>query len=112
MLIWGLAGSTKRLLSWRQRIGVTPVSLRKRGQLLLVTRHPKPVSVSNQFRLLATFLVAIAFHGFAQTNSTSSPNQLPGTGPRTEQVLSSYEGQNVVSVELVGQPDVSTDKFL
>jgi hypothetical protein len=112
MLIWGLAGSTKRLLSWRQRIGVTPVSLRKRGQLLLVTGHPKPVSVSNQFRLLATFLVAIAFHRFAQTNSDCSPNQAPGTASQTEQVLSSYERQNVVSVELVGQPDASAEKFL
>jgi hypothetical protein len=69
-----------------------------------------PVSVSNEFHLFATFLVAIAFHGFVQTNSTSSPNRLPGTSPQTEQVLS-YEGQNVVSVELAGQTDVQTSSF-
>jgi hypothetical protein len=70
-----------------------------------------PVSVSNQFRLFATFLVAIAFHGFVQTNSTCSPNHLPGTAPQTEQVLF-YGSQKMVSVELADQPDVSTDKLL
>jgi hypothetical protein len=71
-----------------------------------------PVPVCNQFRLFATFWVAIAFHGFVQTNSTSAPNQFPETAPQTEQVLSPDEGQNVVSVELAGQPTMSTGKFL
>jgi hypothetical protein len=62
-----------------------------------------PVPVCNQFRLFATFLVAIAFHGFVDTNSTSSPNRFSGTGPHMELVLPSYEGQNVVSIELAGR---------
>ena len=48
----------------------------------------------------------------AQTGPTASPAQAPKTAPQVEQVLSSYEGQKVTSVELAGQPDLDTAAIL
>ena len=39
---------------------------------------------------------------------TQQPGETPKTGPQVKQVLPSYEGQKVTSVELAGQPDVDT----
>lgn len=36
---------------------------------------------------------------------------LPRTTPATEQMLGSYEGQNVASIEIAGQPDLTTAQF-
>ncbi len=44
---------------------------------------------------------------FAQSNS-----QAPKTSPQTEQILASYEGQKVTSIEVAGRPDLSTSQFL
>jgi outer membrane protein insertion porin family len=40
-----------------------------------------------------------------------APAQTPKTAPQIEQVLPSYEGQNVTSVELAGQPNLNPDEF-
>ena len=40
----------------------------------------------------------------AQTTPTQKPEQAPRTAPQVQQVLPSYEGQKVTSVELAGQP--------
>jgi outer membrane protein assembly factor BamA len=48
----------------------------------------------------------------AQTGPTSTPEQAPKTAPQVEQVLPSYEGQNVTSLELAGQPDLNTQALL
>jgi outer membrane protein insertion porin family len=47
-----------------------------------------------------------------QTAPTQAPGQTPKTAPQIEEILPSYEGQNVSSVELAGRPDVNTEKFL
>jgi outer membrane protein insertion porin family len=39
---------------------------------------------------------------------TQQPNETPKTAPQVKQVLPSYEGLQVTSVELAGQPDVNT----
>src|SRR5689334_19744910 len=39
---------------------------------------------------------------------TQNPAQTPKTAPQVKEVLPSYEGQNVTSVELAGQPNVDT----
>jgi outer membrane protein insertion porin family len=47
-----------------------------------------------------------------QATPTQSPSQTPKTAPQVEQVLPSYEGQNVSSVELAGRPDLDTRRLL
>src|SRR5262249_40598299 len=44
----------------------------------------------------------------AQTGQTATPQQAPRTAPQVEEVLPSYEGQTVTSVELAGQPNLNT----
>jgi outer membrane protein insertion porin family len=39
-------------------------------------------------------------------------NQPPRTSPQTEQILSSYEGQNVSAIEIAGRPNLTTNQFL
>ncbi len=44
--------------------------------------------------------------GAAQTGPTAAPQQAPRTAPQVQETLPSYEGQNVTTVELAGQPGV------
>ena len=44
---------------------------------------------------------------FAQTGPTASPQQAPHTAPQVLATLPSYEGQNVTSIELAGQPGLN-----
>ena len=55
---------------------------------------------------LWSFLIATAGSpkAPAQTGPTAAPQQAPRTAPQVQEVLPSYEGQNVTSVELAGQP--------
>ena len=55
--------------------------------------------------LCATFLCA-------QTGPTATPAQTPHTSQQTKEVLPSYEGQNVSSSELAGQPDLNTESLV
>jgi outer membrane protein assembly factor BamA len=50
------------------------------------------------------------FRAFAQQDSAGR-EQKPDRTPATEQILSSYEGQNVSSVELAGRPDLEASAF-
>ncbi len=43
---------------------------------------------------------------------TPAQNQVPGTAPQTAEFLSSYEGQNVASIEIAGQPDMNEGQFM
>jgi outer membrane protein insertion porin family len=43
---------------------------------------------------------------------TQRPAQSPKTAPQVKEVLPSYEGQNVTSMELAGQPGLDTQQFL
>jgi outer membrane protein insertion porin family len=46
---------------------------------------------------------------FAQN---TKPSELPKTAPATASIFSSYEGQNVTSVEIAGLPDLDTSKLI
>jgi outer membrane protein insertion porin family len=48
----------------------------------------------------------------AQTGPTATPEQTPKTSPQTKEIMPSYEGQNVSSVELAGQPDMDMGPLL
>jgi outer membrane protein assembly factor BamA len=43
---------------------------------------------------------------------TQAPSETPKTAPQVKQVLPSYEGQQVTSVEIAGQPDVDTGQLV
>ena len=43
--------------------------------------------------------------------TTTAQEQVPATAPQVQQVLPSYEGQNVVSVEIAGRPDLDQEKL-
>ena len=58
---------------------------------------------------LALLLLASTI-GWTQDKQTTS-EQSPKTAPSTAQILSSYEGQNVVSVEIAGHPELNTSQF-
>ena len=49
---------------------------------------------------------------FAQTGPAATPSQPPRTSQQTEEILPSYEGQNVSSVELAGHPEMDMGPFL
>ncbi len=59
-------------------------------------------------RFVTIVFVACFFSPLAipQTGPTASPQQAPRTAPQVKEVLPSYEGQKVTSLELAGQPDV------
>ncbi len=63
-------------------------------------------------KLAMAFFLAILCSGTQAQVTTQSQTQAPGTSPQTEQILSSYEGQNVTAVEIAGRPDLSTSEFL
>ena len=58
----------------------------------------------------SVFLLGSGFGG--QSGPTAAPPQAPQTAPQLKQVLPSYEGQKVVSVELAGQPELNTRQLL
>src|SRR5512133_3453126 len=57
------------------------------------------------------FFCSLAVCGYAQTTPTQQPGQTPKPAPQVEEVLPSYEGQNVSSVELAGRPELNTDQL-
>lgn len=57
-------------------------------------------------------MLLFAALAFAQTGPTATPAQTPQTSPETKQVLPSYEGQNVSSVELAGRPNLDARDLL
>ena len=64
--------------------------------------------------LVATLLVP-GIAGRAQTLAPQKEvpqKQVPATAPQVQEVLPSYEGQNVVSMEIAGRPDLDQQKLL
>ena len=64
--------------------------------------------------VLALSLVAstLAWSQAKQASEQSSETaSAPKTAPATAQILSSYEGQNVTSIEIAGRPESSTSQF-
>jgi outer membrane protein insertion porin family len=56
------------------------------------------------------FLFACLAQLHAQTESSAS-KEVPRTAPSTEQLLGSYEGQSVSSLEIAGRPDLKASQF-
>jgi outer membrane protein insertion porin family len=65
--------------------------------------------------ILVSFLVLVAFTAIvsAQGNSPQSPaaRQPAKTAPATRQILKSYEGQLVSTIEIAGRPDINADNL-
>ena len=47
-----------------------------------------------------------------QTTSTQAPGETPKTAPQVARVLPTYEGQDVSTVELAGQPNLNENELL
>ena len=60
--------------------------------------------------MLGVLLCATLLAG--QTGITATPAETPKTSPQTQQLLPSYEGQNISSVELAGQPNMDMGPLL
>ena len=56
-------------------------------------------------------MAAVACAPLVLAQSTSAKSDLPKTAPNTQQILASYEGQNVTSVEIAGQPGLDATKY-
>ncbi len=62
--------------------------------------------------LLAVLCPAVPAKICAQSQAAAADaKQAPKTSPQTEQILASYEGQNVTSIEIAGRPDLTTGQF-
>ncbi|HEX7959577.1 MAG TPA: POTRA domain-containing protein, partial [Terriglobales bacterium] len=63
-------------------------------------------------RAIAVALLLISLGMRGQTGPTATPEQAPKTAPQVKQVLPSYEGQRVTTVELAGQPELNPQALL
>ncbi|MGA8312968.1 MAG: POTRA domain-containing protein, partial [Terriglobales bacterium] len=45
------------------------------------------------------------------TTSAEAQTQVPATAPQVKEVLPSYEGQTVVSIEIAGRPDLDQQRL-
>src|SRR5882757_8904583 len=59
----------------------------------------------------ALMLFLLASTMVSAQDKQAASEQSPKTAPATAQTLSSYEGQNVASVEIAGHPEWSTAQF-
>jgi outer membrane protein insertion porin family len=74
----------------------------------LLSPHPSVRPLVTWLRLPSYTLPVLLFVAFASSSfqaQTASENDNPKTAPQVKEVLSSYEGQKVVAVELAGRPD-------
>ena len=62
----------------------------------------------SRFGVIVLLTGALIFAGA----SADAQRQIPATAPQVRQVMPSYEGQNVVTVEIAGRPDLDQQKFL
>ena len=60
--------------------------------------------------MLFLFFLMVLPRAFAQAPADNA-NQEPKTAPQTMHILSSYEGQMVNSIEIVGRPDIDTERY-
>lgn len=72
------------------------------------SKRPKFLHRLANFALLFVLCVP----SLPQATPSQSPSQTPKTAPQVKQVLPSYEGQNVSSIELAGRPDLDTQHLL
>jgi len=72
-------------------------------------RATQPLTISCSSWCCATFLSLFLFaHPVALTAQSNSSKQTPETAPATQQIIDSYEGQNVTSIQIAGRPDLNT----
>lgn len=62
--------------------------------------------------LFGVVLIALAASISGQQSPSAADQQAPATSPETTELLPSYEGQTVSSVELAGRPDLNPEQFL
>ena len=62
-------------------------------------------------RVPAALVLLLGFFGTCRCILAQSKTSTPGTSPQTEQILASYEGQNVTSIELAGQPSLDASRL-
>ena len=60
--------------------------------------------------VLLSLLTAAVLPASGQSKDTTA-EQIPGTTPASEQILASYEGQNVSSIEIAGRPGLDKARF-
>ncbi len=79
------------------------------GAAVIVQSHFYPAI----FRRLCQAVMALLFLVFScgTRAPAQADSQAPGTSPQTAEFLSSYEGQNVSSIEIAGQPDLPDSQF-
>jgi outer membrane protein insertion porin family len=79
--------------------------------------HPRNPSASSKFRWMSVLVALMSLVCFtailsAQGNQTSASQKEPAkTAPATKQILKSYEGQTVSTIEIAGRPDINTDSM-
>jgi outer membrane protein insertion porin family len=77
-----------------------------------LSRNWRAAFFNSRHKSAAAFLLAILCFGTHAQVSAQSQTQPAKTSPQTEQILASYEGQNVTAIEVAGRPDLSTENFL
>ncbi len=76
-----------------------------------IVRYVPPVRrLCRSVAPLCLFGALVFSRMYAQATPSASA-QLPKTAPTTMQLLSSYEGQKVVSIEIAGRPDLKSSQF-
>lgn len=70
-----------------------------------------PVRCQRGVWMALLLVVALCDSLAGQTNPTQAPGNTPKTSPKLKQILSSYEGQKVTSVELAGQPYLNDEDY-
>jgi outer membrane protein assembly factor BamA len=101
------------------------VAARQKGSVttvLYLKCKSRPASTRVFAALLSVLFTSIAPAQSVQTvkgpgyqnkpTPTQAPSETPKTAPQIKEVLPSYEGQQVTSVEIAGQPDVDTAQLL
>ena len=74
-------------------------------------RLPRRTSFPLKFWGTAVFAALVCvLPGIAQ-QTTETPAQLPKTAPVTQNILYSYDGQNVTAVEIAGRPELDSSKL-
>ena len=71
--------------------------------------HAKPKNQSDSIRWFG--IVAQRHPACSCNPGMASQTQLPATAPQVREVLPSYEGQTVVSVEIAGRPDLDQQEL-
>src|ERR1700675_472918 len=65
------------------------------------------------FNLTQYVCSALLFRGILLITAASAnaQTQVPATAPQVREVLTSYEGQTVVSIEIAGRPDLDQQRL-